>query len=250
MDYIFLAFMMFCAGFIDSLAGGGGIITLPSYMAFGLNPALLLGTNKLSSCIGTLFSAYKLRDNITISKKFLKRLIIITFIFSSLGAAFTKLINPDSLKFIILIIIPITAWFVISNKTLGIVDLRMKITIKKSNRAAKISSAIIAWYDGFLGPGAGTMFAVFLSKYSGFDIVQATALAKILNLSSNVFALAFFLVTDSISLKLGLLMGVFNILGNVLGVHVGKKRGAAIIRPMIIFVSIMIMGKFIWDFTR
>lgn len=247
MSYLFLAFMMFCAGFIDSLAGGGGIITLPSYLAFGLNPALLLGTNKLSSCIGTTFAAYKFKNSVKISRQLLRRLVLLAFLFSAFGAAVTKFIKPENLKFLILIIIPVTAWFVISKKSLGVSDTRRKISIKKSNRAAKFTAACVAWYDGFMGPGAGTMYAVFLAKYAGFDMVQATAIAKILNLSSNLFALLVFLVTDSISLKLGLTMGFFNILGNMLGVYVGKKKGAAVIKPMIVFVSVMISAKLVWD---
>lgn len=248
MDFIFLAILMFSAGFIDSLAGGGGIITLPSYLAYGLNPGLLLGTNKLSSCMGTLISAYKLRKSIKISRQFLIRLAVLALVFSAFGAALSRLINPDKLKFIVLIIIPLSAYFVISNKNLGRSETRLDIGIKKSNRAAKIIAAGVSCYDGFLGPGTGTMFAVFLSKYSGFSMLQATAIAKVLNLCSNIFALVFFLSVGAVNIKLGLLMGIFNILGNSLGVYIGKKRGAEIIRPMILFVSFIIAAKFIVEF--
>jgi len=248
MDYIFLAFMMMCAGFTDSLAGGGGIITLPAYLAFGLNPAMLLGTNKLSSCMGTSLSAYKLKTNLKISRKLIRRLVILALLFSAAGAACTKFVNPEHLKFLILLIIPFTAWLVISKKNLGTTDTRRQIKIKKSNRAAKLTAACCAWYDGFLGPGTGTMYAVFLTKYAGFDMLQATAIAKILNLSSNIFALMVFLAGGAVNIKLGLTMGCFNIIGNMLGVYAGKKHGAKLIRPMIIIVACAITVKLLWEF--
>jgi len=248
MDFVFISIVMVLAGFIDSLAGGGGILRLPAYVAFGLDPALILGTNKLASTMGTAVSAFKLRDRITVSRKFVKVLAVLAFIFAVIGAALTRLINPHYLKFIIIIIAPVMAWFVISNSHLGRSQTRLKIGIKKSNRAAKMLTSFTAAYDGFLGPGAGTMYAVFLTKYSGFEILQATAIAKILNLASNLFAMLFFLAIGATNIKLGLLMGVFSIIGNMLGVWAGKRHGAKLIRPMIVLVCTMIVAKFIWDY--
>ncbi|WP_428898343.1 hypothetical protein Dip518_000536 [Parelusimicrobium proximum] len=250
MEYIYLALLMTCAGFIDSLAGGGGIITLPSYLAFGLSPAHLLGTNKLSSCMGTLVAAYKFRKKIKINKKLVIVLAATALIFSACGAAMSRLVNPGSLKWIVLIVVPLSAYFVISNKELGRTESRREIGYKKSNRAAMGTAAGVALYDGFLGPGAGTMYAVMLVKYSGLDMLQATAVAKILNFCSNIFALAFFLCVGAVDIKLGLIMGVFNIIGSSIGVYVGKKRGHAVIRPLIILVSCAIIIKYIWDFMH
>ena len=238
---------MFLAGFIDSLAGGGGIITLPAYLIFGINPAQLLGTNKLSSCMGTTISAWKFKDRIKISRKLLLWLMALALGFSVVGAAMTLLIDPKNLKFVILLVIPIVAAFVITNKNLGATETRQHIGIKKSNKAAQRIAASVACYDGFLGPGTGTMLAVFLSKYAGFDLVQSTAIAKVLNLCSNLFSLIFFLMVGAVNIKLGLMMGMFNIAGNSLGVYVGKRRGAKIIRPLIILVCIMIACRVIYD---
>ena len=248
MDYVFLAAVIMSAGFIDSLAGGGGIITLPAYIAFGLNPAFLLGTNKLSSIMGTTVSAYKFRTRISVSRKLVIALSVLALFWSAVGAGLTKLVNPQYLKFIILAVAPIMAYFIISNKNLGRQETRMHIGIKKSNRAAKVIAGGVACYDGFLGPGAGTMFAVFLTKYAGFEIVQATAIAKVLNLCSNFFALAVFLIMGAVDIKLGVTMGLAGIAGHSLGVWVGKKHGAVVIRPMIVFVCAMIILKLIWDY--
>lgn len=250
MDYIFISIVMILAGFIDSLAGGGGVLRLPAYLAFGLDPALILGTNKLASSMGTIVSAIKLRDRLTVSKKLIKTLGALAFIFSVAGAALSRLVNPGYLKFIILIIAPTMAYFIISNESLGRTATRKTIGIKKSNKAAKMTAVLGSAYDGFLGPGAGTIYAVFLTKYAGFEILQATAIAKILNFCSNLFAMLFFLAIGAMDIKLGLLMGVFSIIGNMLGVYVGKRHGAAVIRPLIVFVCIMIVVKFIWDYYK
>lgn len=239
-----MALLMTAAGFINSLAGGGGIITVPAYLAFGLNPALLLGTNKLSASMGAAMSAYKLRHHLKVSKKLVRVLVYHAMFFSVLGAVLSRLINPQNLKFLVLILIPFVAYFVLANKDLGRTETRRQIGVKKSNRAAQFTAGFAAAYDGFFGPGAGTIYAVFLVKYAGFELVQATAMAKLLNFCSNILALIFFLLIGSVNIKLGLAMGAFNILGSWLGVSVGKRRGAAIIRPMIIIVCGAIFIKF------
>ncbi|MDR1684610.1 MAG: TSUP family transporter [Elusimicrobiota bacterium] len=247
-NFLFISVVMTLAGFIDSLAGGGGVLRLPAYLAFGLNPALILGTNKLASTMGIVISAYKLRGRLTISKKLLKVISILAFTGAVIGAALSRLLNPDWLAWIIIIIAPLMAYFIISSGSFGRVETRLRIGVKKSDRAAEKIAFLVAVYDGFLGPGAGTMYAVFLTKYCGFEILQATAISKILNFCSNLFAMLFFLAVGATDIKLGLIMGIFSIIGNILGVYVGKRHGAAVIRPLIILVCALIVIKFFYDY--
>jgi len=248
MDYLLLGFMLFAAGFVDSLAGGGGLITLPSYMAFGLSPALLLGTNKLSSCMGTSVAAWKFRHQIKLDKKFLAAISALALIFSAAGALLSRVIHPENLKILIIIVIPFVAYFVIMHKKFA--DVKEKYNAAQKDRHAKIISSSVALYDGFLGPGAGTMYASFLTRFCGYDIVQATAAAKVLNLCSNLFALAVFLSLGAVNIKLGLTMGLCNILGARLGVAVGKRRGGAVIRPLIVLVCLAILIKYILEVIK
>ncbi|MDR1123780.1 MAG: TSUP family transporter [Elusimicrobiota bacterium] len=250
MDYIFLALAVMIAGFIDSLAGGGGLITLPAYLAFGLDPAFILGTNKVSSIMGTAISAYKFRKRIKISRKLVMALSARALLYSAVGAGLSRLLAPAHLKYIILIIAPVMAYFIISNKNLGRGENRRAIGIKKSNRAARFIAGGVACYDGILGPGAGTMYAVFLTKYAGFEMVQATAIAKVLNFCSNLFALAVFICLGAVNFKLGIAMGCAAVVGNTAGVYAGKKYGGALIKPMIVFVCALIIFKFVWDNYR
>ncbi|MDR0291262.1 MAG: TSUP family transporter [Elusimicrobium sp.] len=247
MNYVYLGLMLFAAGFVDSLAGGGGLITLPSYMAFGLSPALLLGTNKLSSCMGTAVAAWKFRHQIKLDKKLLAVISVLALFFSAAGALLSRVIHPSNLKILIIIVIPFVAYFVIMHKKFQ--SVKEKYTAAQKNRAAKIISSSVALYDGFLGPGAGTMYASFLTRFCGYDIVQATAVAKVLNLCSNIFAFVVFISLGAVDIKLGFMMGLFNILGARLGVAVGKRRGGVIIRPLIILVCIAILIKYIYEFA-
>jgi len=242
-DYIILSLIMFIAGFVDCLAGGGGIIRLPAFLSFGVPPEFVLGTNKLTSVMGAAVSAWQFRPNIKISRKLILQLSIIAFIFASLGALLSRLVPPENLKFLILIIIPLSAYFVISSKHFGKTSTRLKVGVKKSIKNARKIAAFGALYDGFLGPGTGTFFAVFLSKYCGFSLLASTGLAKILNFSSNLFALFVFLALGAVKIKLALCMGFFSILGSSFGVYIGKKNGTKVIKPLIILVCCVITLK-------
>ncbi|MBQ4493128.1 MAG: TSUP family transporter [Elusimicrobiaceae bacterium] len=244
-DYIILSLIMFVAGFVDCLAGGGGIIRLPAFLSFGVPPEFVLGTNKLTSVMGAAVSAWQFRPNIKISKGLIWQLSIIAFVFAAFGALLSRLVPPENLKFLILIIIPLSAFFVISSKHFGQKSMRLKVGVKKSISYARKIAAFGALYDGFLGPGTGTFFAVFFSKYCGFSLLASTGLTKVLNFSSNLFALIVFLALGAVKIKLALAMGFFSILGSAFGVYIGKKKGAKIIRPLIIVVCIFITLKFL-----
>lgn len=242
-----LGAFVFAAGFIDSLAGGGGIITLPAYMAFGVPPGLLLGTNKVSSLIGTTVSVWKFRKNIRIEKSILIRMVLLSALAAPLGAGLSRLIDPARLKYIVLAGLIFAAAFVLVNRDFGQRHKRTRFNPHKGRRNRYRVAALMGAYDGFFGPGTGTMLAVFLTRFAGFDLLRATACAKLLNFSSNVFSLAFFLAVGAVNWRLGVVMGAFNIAGNWCGATLGKKKGQKIIRPMIIGVCLLIAGKLLFD---
>ncbi|MBT3393416.1 MAG: TSUP family transporter [Elusimicrobiaceae bacterium] len=247
-NLVMLAISVFVAGFVDSLAGGGGLITIPAYLAFGLDPLLILGTNKMSSSMGTFLSALKFRDKIKIEKPILFKMLFLALIFSAVGAWFATLINPEKLKFLILIFIPLVAIFVIKNKNFGSISSWHLMCKVKRKKVAYLISSSVSCYDGFFGPGTGTMFAVFLTKYAKMDLVQATAVAKSLNFSSNIFSLLLFAYFARVDFYLGITVGLFSVLGNSFGVFIGKRKGQKIIRPMLILVSVLIILKLIFIF--
>lgn len=242
-----LGLFVFAAGFIDSLAGGGGIITLPAYLAFGVPPSLVLGTNKISSLMGTSVSVWKFKDKIRIEKSILIKMVLLAALAAPLGAWLSRLINPANFKYVMLVILPLVALFVLKNRNFGAKEKRHRFNARQARRNRYIVSGVVSCYDGFFGPGTGTMLAVFLTRFAGFDLLRSTACAKLLNFSSNLFSLALFLSLGAVNIKLGLMMGVFNIAGNYCGASLGRQKGQKIIRPMIIAVCLLIAAKLVYD---
>lgn len=242
-----LAALVFFAGVVDALAGGGGIITLPAYLSLGVNPAFILGTNKLASSIGTVASTV----NYHIGRKlrlgpFLPALAA-SLAGSFFGARAAGRLDPRWLKYMLLAVIPVVAAFLYSRHRFG-----------HDDRSADFSALELAWrsaliafplgcYDGFFGPGAGTFLALAFSRFCRYDLLSATARAKILNLVSNVSALAAFLLAGKVILALGLAMGIMSLCGHWAGSHLGLRNGARLIRPMVLTVCAGLFLKLLLD---
>ncbi|HCC48414.1 MAG TPA: hypothetical protein DEQ38_09920 [Elusimicrobia bacterium] len=245
-----LALLVFLAGFVDSIAGGGGLITLPAYLAYGLPPSLLLGTNKLSSCLGTAVAAAKFLKEMRFRGDFLFILVMLAAGGSFLGAKAISMVPPELIRYLLIILLPPVALFLAARKSFGLAD-----TSRAHSEGALLgrSGAIsfgVSFYDGLLGPGTGTFLAVAFARLCGFDLLRSTALAKLLNLVSNAAALAAFLYFGMVDVRLGLAMGAAGMAGNYAGSHVALKKGAWVIRPMLFTVSAGLLLKIAWDMLR
>ncbi|HAM34825.1 MAG TPA: hypothetical protein DCP85_02715 [Elusimicrobia bacterium] len=231
-----LGLLVFFAGFVDALAGGGGIITLPAYLAAGLPPALLLGTNKLSSSIGTLAAASSYHRRLGFSiPRFLPALAC-ALLGSAGGAALTLAIDPAFIRWLIIAALPAVAWAVLSRHELGRTDLSAQMPAQELRQRTCLLSGGVGAYDGFFGPGTGTFFALGLARWCRYDLLAATGRAKLLNLTTNLAALAIFLWSGRLDPGLGLLMGACSIGGNLLGARAGISRGNRFIRPVVALV--------------
>ena len=248
--YLPLTLLVFLAGFVDSIAGGGGLITLPAYLAYGLNPALLLGTNKLSSAMGTALAAVKFTKETRFKADFLFILIILAAGGSFLGAKAISLAPPQAIRYLLIILLPPVAIFLAAKKSFGLVDTSKSRTEASLLRRSCSISFLISCYDGLLGPGTGTFLAVAFARLCGFDLLRSTALAKLLNLVSNLAALAAFLYLDMVNVKLGLAMGLAGMAGNYAGSRLALKKGTWVIRPMLFTVSAALLIKIAWDMVR
>ncbi len=248
--YAPLAALVFLAGFVDSIAGGGGLITLPAYLAHGLSPALLLGTNKLSSSMGTSVAAAKFVKETRFGADFLFILLVLAAGGSVLGARAISLVPPEVIRYLLIILLPPVAIFLAAKKSFGLADTSKAHTEGQLLKRSGAIAFFISCYDGLLGPGTGTFLAVAFSRLCGFDLLRSTALAKLLNLVSNLAALATFLYLGTVNVKLGLAMGAAGMAGNYLGSHVALKKGAWIIRPMLFTVSAALLAKIAWDMLR
>ncbi|MDD2804620.1 MAG: TSUP family transporter [Elusimicrobiales bacterium] len=248
--YLPLALLVFLAGFVDSIAGGGGLITLPAYLAHGLSPSLLLGTNKLSSCLGTAVAAFKFVRETRFGWDFLFILAVLAAAGAALGAKAISLVPPEVIRLLLLVLLPPVAIFLAARKSFGLADTSRRHSENALLRRSGSISFGVSFYDGLLGPGTGTFLAVAFARLCGFDLLRATALAKLLNLVSNAAALAAFLWFGMVDVRLGLAMGAAGMAGNYAGSHVALKKGAWIIRPMLLAVSAALLLKIAWDLFR
>jgi uncharacterized membrane protein YfcA len=245
--HLSLAALVFLAGFVDAIAGGGGLITLPAYLAHGLSPLLLLGTNKLSSSMGTAVAAARFLKETRSDAYFLCVIAVLAAGGAFLGARAISLVPPEFIRYLLIVLLPPVAILLAARHSFGLQDTSSRLP--EGSLLARSGGIALAtsFYDGMLGPGTGTFMALALARFCGYDLLRATALAKFLNLVSNLAALAAFLWLGRVDLRLGLAMGIAGMAGNYAGSHVALKRGAWVIRPMLFTVSAALLGKVVWN---
>lgn len=245
-----LAAFVFLAGLVDSMAGGGGLITLPAYLHFGVPLDRLLGTNKLSSSIGTSVAAFKFLAELKFEKAFLFTLVVLAALGSFLGARFISMLPPQFIRYLLIVGLPPVAFFVIARHRFGLADQSAQLPEKALLLRASLIAFCISFYDGLLGPGTGTFLAVAFTRFCGYDLLKATALSKLINLTSNIAALLAFLMLGAVDVRLGLAMGAVGMAGNWLGSHLALKKGVWLIKPMLFIVANTLLAKIIWDMLK
>lgn len=246
----FLSFFVFIAGFVDSMAGGGGTITIPGYLAYGINSDFLLGTNKLSSTMGTFVATTKYLSELKFKKKYLFIILISATLFSFAGALLISYVANYLIKIIVFVTMPVISIYLLFKKDFGIIDQSNLLTEKQINTRSFFITGIVSFYDGMLGPATGTFLCVLYSKFIGYDILKSTAISKFSNLISNISALITFLILNRVNIKLGLSMAVLSIIGNYIGSHIALKKGIIIIKPLMFIISNLIIIKLILDFIK
>ncbi|HBL17584.1 MAG: hypothetical protein A2X36_09915 [Elusimicrobia bacterium GWA2_69_24] len=247
LHFAVLGVLVFLAGVVDSLAGGGGIITLPAYAALGLPLPLVLGTNKCSSTIGTVVSVLRYFGTLKLSLRALAPMALAALVGSAIGAGAAMLLDPGFIRWALLLMLPFVMYSVLVKHHFGLSDLSGGFTRKELGRRSVAVAFPIGAYDGFFGPGTGTFLALGLSRFCRYDLLQATGYAKALNLASNAAALAAFLYAGRVHIPLGAAMGVMSVAGHWVGSHLGLRRGTAAIRPAIAFISGLLLLKTAYD---
>ena len=247
LHFLIVCPLVFAAGFIDSIAGGGGLISLPAYMISGLPVHTSIASNKLSSSLGTTISTYRYAKEGFIPWKIAVFCVAAALVGASLGANLALLINESIFRLLMLIILPLTALYVMRKKDLFHEDGKKELPFV---RLVLFSSAIafaIGMYDGFYGPGTGTFLILLLTRFAHMDLKHANGVSKAINLASNLASLGIYLLNGQVLLSLGLCAGAFSILGNYLGACCFTKKGAAIARPLILFVLLLFFARSILE---
>ena len=232
------------AGFVDSIAGGGGLITLPVLLSFGLDPQQALGTNKLQATFGSASASWHYAQAKTVRLGDCVGGFVLTLTGAALGALAVQQLDPSFLKRAIPVLLISVAIYTLLKPRLGAEDLRPRMT---RGVFYLTFGLLLGFYDGFFGPGAGTFWTMAFVLGLGFNLTRATGYAKVMNFASNVSSLALFLLGGNVCFTAGLTMG----LGQVLGARIGSRmviaRGTRFIRPVFISVVLALTLKLLYD---
>lgn len=245
---LFLVLASGFAGFVDSVAGGGGLIQLPSLLISMPNtaPSLLLGTNKLPSFLGTLGATASYLRKIKPDFKLAFAMAVPAFVGSGLGASVATRIPKDAFRPIILFLLVIVAIYTWRKKELGLVE-NFKFARHHQVVMGVLAGLVIGFYDGIFGPGTGSFLMLILVAVMGFAFLQASVTAKIVNLSTNLGAILVFGLNTQIMWLLGLTMAIGNVSGGFLGARWAMKGGSILIRKMFLFVTTVLILRLAYD---
>ena len=238
--------LVFLAGLVDSIAGGGGLISLPAYMIAGLPAHAALGTNKLSSAIGASIATLRMARGGYITLKLAIPAALGALAGSAVGARLALLTPDNVFQMLLLVALPIAAFIVLRKRTIG-GDETLPMTIKKRCAIVVAVAILVGAYDGFYGPGTGTFMLIAFTGAAKLGVKEASGEVRVANLASNVAALVTFLASGVVWVGLGLIAAAFSILGNYIGSGMVMKDGSKIVRPIIIVVLIILFIKVIWD---
>lgn len=232
---------VFCASFMDAIGGGGGIISLPTYLLVGLPMHNALGTNKLSSCIGTVASTIRYIKNGYVDWFLSIPSVVLALLGAHLGTRLHLSMDEKYLKLVLIFILPVIAVILLKKKDLP----EEQGPLNQWTRRAIVwcASLVFGTYDGFYGPGTGTFLLLSFCYLAKMDVRTASGNVKLVNLSSNIGALCTSLAAGKVLVPLGLMAAVFSTMGQYLGAGLAMKNGSKVVRPTILVVILLLAGK-------
>ena len=232
----------FLAGFVDSIAGGGGIITIPVLLATGMDPHLALGTNKLQASFGSCTaSLHYIRGSLVDPKETVEG-ILFTAVGAALGTLAIQMIDAPYLKLLLPVLLAGVFLYILFSPDMGRLDSRPVVHPFLFYLAAGLG---LGFYDGFFGPGTGSFWTIAFVVFMGQNLKKATAHTKIMNATSNLVSLAAFLIGGKVLFLPGLLMGSGQLLGATLGSHMVIKKGTRFVRAFFLCVVAVTIAKVI-----
>ncbi len=245
LTFLIVCPLVFLAGFVDAIAGGGGLISLPAYLIAGLPVHNAIATNKMSSSMGTTIATVKFGLKGFIPWKLAPFCVAMAFAGSAVGANIALSVSDRFFKIILLFILPLTAFYVLRNKSMA--KEQEEFSFAKTTIISMIVAFVIGIYDGFYGPGTGTFILLLLNGLAHMKVTTANGLTKVINLSTNISALAVYLLNGKVLLLLGITAGLFNVAGAYLGASVFEKGGAKSTRPVMLVVLVIFFIKIITE---
>ena len=231
-------------GFVDSIAGGGGLIMMPALLFAGVPPINALATNKLQSMFGTAtaFANYARKGLVDWRSNWLS--VASIFLAASAGVIVVQTVDARALALVIPVLLLAVALYVLVSPRMHDEDAHQRVSAPGYSPVG----AAIGFYDGFFGPGTGSFFTTTLVALRGLGLTRATALTKLFNLTSNVAAVLLFAIGGKVFWLLGLCMAAGAMLGGWIGSHTAMRFGARIIRPLLVILSLGLTARLLFSY--
>lgn len=247
-DLLLILAAAFGAGVIDSMVGGGGLVQVPALFAVypATPPAILLGTNKLASIVGTSSAVLRFARRIQIPWRTLLPLVPVVFLGGLAGALVATLVPPAIFRPLVPIMLAVVLVYVVARKDLGVAHAPLALRRSAMLMAAALL-AVVGFYDGFFGPGTGSFIMLLLIRLYGFDFIHSAASARVLNVAANAGGLVYFASQLELLWLVGGLMAVANVSGALLGSSLALRHGSGFVRRVFIAVVTVLIARTAWD---
>lgn len=232
------------AGFIDAIAGGGGLISVPALLWAGLPPQMALGTNKMQSSWGTMMAVRGYAKAGLVAWPEVRLAVLVTFAFALLGSWTVTRVSNEILKIVVPWMLMGAAIYVLINPRLGRHAARLRLGL---TAFSLLGGCVLGFYDGFFGPGTGAFWTIACLSLLGLDLTRATAFTKVVNLTSNLASLLVFIFTSRVNYEIAAVMIAGQLLGGRLGAGTAIRHGAPFIRVIFIAVVLAMVIKLLWD---
>lgn len=244
-QFLIICPLVFLAGFVDAIAGGGGLISLPAYLIAGIPPHNAVATNKMSAAFGTFYATYRFaRSGYVIWGQALP-CAVFALAGSFLGARGALAVDPFLFKVLLMLIIPATAAYILFGG--GLKPAKSALSPKATFAVSCLLSFGIGLYDGFYGPGTGTFLLLLLTSVARLDLRHANGNTKVINSMSNLAALILFLTNGKVLLFTGCIAALFGIAGNWAGSRFFSQKGARMVKPVMLGVLAVFLAKVAWE---
>jgi uncharacterized membrane protein YfcA len=251
LDYALVLPFIFLAGLIDSIAGGGGLISLPAYVAAGLPMHTALATNKFSSACGTVFSTARYLHAKMIDLPVALVSAVLALLGSYLGTRAVLLLSGDFLRWLLLVVIPVIAVLTLIRKNFGRQNHSRQLKLGLRLFLGGLAGLLIGFWDGVFGPGTGTFLIRVYALLLHYDFVVANGNTKGVNLASKLAALTAFLIAGKVYFPLAVPAAAFGIAGNLIGSKLVVRNGNRLIKPIFVLALVLLLGRIVWDlFSR
>lgn len=247
-DLLLLCIAAFCAGFVDAIVGGGGLIQLPAALVIlpYLPVASVIGTLKIPAFSGTFIAAWQYIKKVSINWKLATIICTLAFFASYSGSYLLTHVSNTFMKPVLLVVLTVVAIYTYTKKDFGQKE-EKDISENKQVQLGIFISLIIGFYDGFIGPGAGSFLILAFIAFLGFDFLHASAHAKLVNLATNLGSVTLFILKGSIIWSIALPMAAANALGGFAGAKLAIAKGNKFIRIFFLVVVVGILMRFCWD---